>query len=96
MGATGAQGSPGVSSWELDTNAQTITLTANEGVNQFETCTSGKTVLGGGVIQNLSFPLPVIQSGPSSSTEWEGGVFNNTGGSITGTLTVYAICGIVQ
>ncbi len=89
-GPVGPAGQPGVSGYEIVQAAVNL----NPGtVTQWDaTCPSGKRVLGGGVSASISSAV-VFGNKPQGDTAWRGEVYNPTD---PGTMTVFAICGVVQ
>ncbi len=90
-GAAGPQGDTGLTglaSWERIVSA-TCNSTGNS-VTCTATCSLGKKVLGGGII-NTNAIWQVIQSYPASDSSWTTTLTRPTGSSTT-TVTAYALC----
>ena len=93
-GATGAQGTigdtgaTGLTAWERKISVPCNS--AGDSVSCTATCSLGKKVLGGGII-NTNAIWQVIQSYPASDSSWTTTLTRPTGNSTT-TVTAYALC----
>jgi hypothetical protein len=92
-GAAGASGTNGISGYEIKTTAAPTGTAGGAAVTA--SCSSGKTVYGGGVIGGgvaLRSSGPVASGTPLTASSWQV-TFN---GSTSASATVYAICGLSQ
>jgi hypothetical protein len=94
-GPTGLQGPPGISGWErivVETNNATLQPNGAQAFNA--TCSTGKRVVGGGVVVfNPTFFWTVQSSGPIDDSTWHVVLTNTTANPATANpVAVYAIC----
>lgn len=93
-GATGAQGASGVSGYQIVTQITKAVSLAPSGFQVFYvSCPAGKKVLGGGErLDNVGGIWTVQDSVAVTDTTWGVGIGNTGGSTITGDVTVQAIC----
>jgi hypothetical protein len=94
-GATGAQGPSGISGYEIvSQTTKSVTLAAAGGFQTFYvSCPAGKKVLGGGNRLDKQTGIWTVQDSiATSDTTWGVGIGNTGASSITGDVTVSAIC----
>ncbi len=93
-GATGATGADGVSGWERITS--TLTVASKTTSQSTVVCSSGEKVLGGGATSPSGGDdedIDLVASGPSSDTQWEVRINNDSKDSVT--YTSHIICATV-
>jgi hypothetical protein len=101
-GPQGLQGPPGVSGHQvvsIDNIIASPGLSSGASSWYLTVCPAGKRAVGGGYefVGGTGAQLTAIASHPSDSfaTGWRVQVRNNSGGSVTTTVRVHAICAIV-
>jgi len=98
-GRVGPRGGPGIANLTSVTTIGTVNINTNSFTDVAASCPSGLQVIGGGYTLSTepSRVIVPIANYPSSSTSWLVRVMNNGGNLETPlTLTVYAICAVVQ
>lgn len=81
-----------VSGW-MDIGVETISATGNCGADIIASCSSGKRVLGGGIIPGTSGGIYVRGTYPVNNNSWKGKADCTSG---AGSVVVYAICARVK
>jgi hypothetical protein len=93
-GATGAQGPSGISGYEIASiTTKSVSLAPNGFQTFYVSCPAGKKVLGGGNRLDNQIGIWTVQDSiATSDNTWGVGIGNTGGSTITGDVTVSAIC----